>query len=68
MSLNNPINLSQVTQMELQSIRHIADAHKLMSTKLSAYANQCQDAQLKQMFQKAGQDAQMTAQNLIQSL
>lgn len=68
MALKNSLNLGQVTQMELQSIRHIAGAHKLMSTKFSCYADQCQDPQIKQMFEKAGQDAQMTAQNLTNSL
>lgn len=68
MSLQNTLNLSQLSQMELQSIRHIADAHKLMSSKLSEYSGQCQDSQLKQMFEQGSQDAQMTAQNFINSL
>lgn len=68
MALKNSLNLNQVTQMELQSIRHIAGAHKLMSSKFSCYADQCQDAQIKQMFTQAGQDAQITAQSLTNSL
>ena len=68
MALKNSLNLGQLTQMELQSIRTIGAEHKLMATKYGEYAEKCQCSQLKQMLQQASQDAQMTAQNLGNSL
>ncbi|MGF7060360.1 hypothetical protein [Brassicibacter mesophilus] len=68
MTLQNPLNLNQINQMELQNLREIVGSHKLMATKLSEYANQCQDQQIKQMFTQAAQSAKTTAQNLTQSL
>ena len=68
MSLKNPVSLSQINQKELLTVQDIVSSHQLISKKLGDYANQCQDAQLKQIFQQASQEASMTAQNLIQSL
>lgn len=68
MALKNSLNLGQVTQMELQSIRSIGAAHKLMATKYEDYAQRCECSQLKQMLEQSSQDAKMTAQNLANSL
>ena len=68
MALKNSLNLGQLTQMELQSVRTIGAEHKLMATKYGEYAEKCQCSQLKQILQQASQDAQMTAQNLANSL
>ena len=68
MALKNSLNLGNITQMELQSIRTIGAEHKLMATKYGDYAQKCQCSQLKQMLQQASQDAQMTVQNLANSL
>lgn len=68
MALQNPLNLGQINQMELQNLREIVSSHKLMSTKLNEYASMCQDTQLKQMFSQGAQDANTTAQNLTQSI
>ena len=57
-----------LTQMELSSIREVASCHQTVSSKLSAYANQCTDPHIKQMFQKASTDAQNSAQKLIDML
>ncbi len=57
-----------LNQSELCSIREVATGHQMMSAKFKAYAAQCQDAQLKQMFQNASMQAQQAAQNLIQML
>ncbi len=56
------------TQPEVNSIREIVASHQTMSAKLSAYANQCQDIQIKQMFSQAAQEAQKSAQTLLQML
>ena len=58
-------NLSQV---EINSIREVVSSHQMMSSKLSTYANQCQDQQIKQMFQQAATEANKSAHNLIQML
>ncbi len=68
MALQNPLNLGQINQMELQNLREIVSSHKLMSTKLNEYASMCQDTQIKQMFSQGAQDANTTAQNLTQSI
>ena len=58
-------NLSQV---EINSIREAVTCHQTASNKLSHYAEQCQDQNIKQMFGKAAQDAQKSAQTLIQMM
>lgn len=68
MALKNSINLSNLTQQELQSVRHIISSHQTMASKMDFYSNQCQDQQLKQLFKQSGQDAQTTATNLLNSL
>lgn len=68
MALKNTLNLSNVTQQELNSVKEIAYGHITMSSKFSMYANQVQDPQLKQMLQQSSTDAKTTATNLINSL
>lgn len=64
----NQVDLSNVSQQELQSIRHIVDSHKIMVSKLNDYASKCQDSQIKQMFTQAAQSAQTTVQQLTNKL
>lgn len=68
MALKNTINLQNLTQQDLQSVREIASSHLTMSSKFEAYSQQVQDPQLQQMFKQAGTDAKTTATNLINSL
>ena len=68
MALKNTVNLGNINQMELQSLREIIGAHQTMATKFDFYANQCQDQQIKQLFKQSGQDSGTTATNLINSL
>jgi hypothetical protein len=58
----------QLNQMEANSIREIVGCHQTSSAKLAAYAEACQDQQIKQMFQQASQEAKTGAQKLIQML
>lgn len=60
--------MPQLNQMELNSIRETVSSHQAMSAKFSAYANQCKDPQIKQMFQNASVQAEQSAQKLIQML
>lgn len=68
MALKNTINLSNLTQQELNSVKEIAGAHVTMSHKFEAYSNQVQDPQFKQLFKQSSTDAKTTATNLINSL
>jgi len=60
--------MANFNQMELNSIREVVGCHVTAANKLQSYANQCQDAQIKQMFQQASTEAQKSAQKLIQML
>lgn len=60
--------MGQLNEVELQNIRHIAGNHKMIAAKLSDYAEQCQDPQIKQMFQQGAQSAQQAIQKLSQFL
>lgn len=54
--------------MELQNLRHLIGAHETSYKKLSTYAQQCTDPQIKQLFQKSAQEAQNTKQRLMSFL
>lgn len=68
MALKNTVNLSNLTQQELNSVKEITCAHITMSKKFQQYATQVQDQQLKQILEKASTDAETTANNFINSL
>jgi hypothetical protein len=57
--------MTQLNQMELQNLRHLIGSHDLSVKKLSDYASQCQDPQIKQVFQQSAQDAQNTKNQLM---
>jgi len=58
----------QINELELQNIRHLIGSHETAYQKLSTYAQQCQDPQIKQMFQRSAQDAMDTKQKLMSFL
>lgn len=60
--------MTQLNQMEVNSIREIVEAHQTTAAKLSDYSQQCQDAKIKQMFEQASKEAQQSCQKLIQML
>jgi len=60
--------MAQLNQMELQNLRELIAAHDTAYQKLSTYAQQATDPQIKQMFQKSAQDAQNTKQKLLSML
>lgn len=57
-----------VNQMELQNLRHLIGSHANSEKKLRFYAQQCQDAQIKQMFEQAAQSAVNTRNKLMSFL
>lgn len=68
MALKNTINLQNISQQDLQTVREITSAHLVMSSKFENYSNQVQDPQLKQMFKQSSTDAKTTATNFTNSL
>jgi hypothetical protein len=57
--------MSNLSQVELQNLRHLIGAHDTTYQKLNTYASQCVDPQIKQMFNKSAQDALNTKQQLM---
>jgi spore coat protein CotF len=55
-------------QSELNWIREVVTGHQVSSSKLSAYAEQVQDPQLKTMFSNASTEAKQSAQKLVQMI
>ena len=60
--------MTGLRQSELNSIREVAAAHQTVAHKLSSYAEQVSDPNIKQMFTQASTKANQGAQNLIQML
>ena len=46
------IQMADLTQSELQHLRHLIGAHETAYQKLNTYATQVQDSQIKQMYYK----------------
>nr|MBO2493661.1 hypothetical protein [Clostridia bacterium] len=60
--------MAQLNQLELQNLRHLIGAHETAYQKLQMYAQQADDPQIRQMFQKSAQDAQRAKQQLLSLL
>ena len=58
-------NLSQV---ELQNLRHLIGAHETSLCFLNTFSSQAVDPQIKQLFTKSAQDALNTKQKLMSFL
>lgn len=57
--------MANLSQVELQNLRHLVGAHETSYEKLNNYAAQCVDPQIKQMFTKSAQDSLNTKQKLM---
>ena len=60
--------MPKLNEVELQHVRHLIGEHDMSYQKLSSYAQNCTDAQVKQMFEKSAQDALNTKQKLMSFL
>lgn len=60
--------MTQLNELELQNLRHLIGSHETAYQKLTTYAQQATDPQVKQYFQKSAQDAQRTKQQLLSLL
>ena len=57
--------MPKLNEVELQNVRHLIGEHDMSYQKLSSYARECTDPQIRQMFEKSAQDAQNTKQKLM---
>ena len=62
------IKVANLTQVELQNLRHLIGSHETAYQKLNTYSEQCVDPQIKQLFTKSAQDALNTKQKLMSFL
>lgn len=60
--------MANLTQVELQNLRHLIGAQDTNYRKLTNYANTCVDPQIKQLFTKSAQDSLNTKQKLMSFL
>lgn len=60
--------MSDLTELELQNLRHLIMGYETSSAKMSAYANAASDQSVKQFFQKSAQSATETKQQLMKFL
>ena len=57
--------MPNLSQIELQNLRHLIGTHDVSYQKLNTYASQAVDPQIKQMFTKSAQDALNAKQKLM---
>lgn len=60
--------MSEITEMELQNLRHLLLFSETDKEKYKAYAEQATDPNVKQFFQKEVQSAEQKKQTLLQFL
>ena len=60
--------MANLTQSELQNLRHLIGAHETSFQKLNTYASQAIDPQIKQIFTKSAQESLNTKQKLMSFL
>ncbi|MEY8351654.1 hypothetical protein [Bacillus cereus] len=60
--------MPNLTELELENLRHLIGGHVTVANKLDQYAQQCTDPQLKQMLQQDAQAARNTKQQLMSFL
>ena len=57
--------MANLSQVELQNLRHLIGAHETSYQKLNTYASQAVDPQIKQLFTKSAQEARNTKETLM---
>ena len=60
--------MANLTQSELQNLRHLIGAHETSFQKLNTYASQAVDPQIKQIFTKSAQESLNTKEKLMSFL
>jgi hypothetical protein len=60
--------MADLSELELQNLRHLIMGYEVSHGKMSAYASEAQDSNVKQYFQKSAQSAMDTKQQLMKFL
>ena len=60
--------MTNITELDLQNLRHLIGGFEVTHCKMQGYAEQAQDTQKKQYFQKSAQSAMQSKQQLMQFL
>ena len=59
---------SELSELDVQNLRHLIGGYDTTHCKMTDYANQATDQQVKQFFQKAAQSPKENKQQLMQFL
>nr|WP_144925621.1 hypothetical protein [Paenibacillus bovis] len=57
--------MDNLTELEVENLRHLIGAHGLVTKKLETYAQSCQDPELKNILQRDAQAAKQAQQHLM---
>ena len=60
--------MSNISELDLQNIRHLIGGFDTTHCKLSVYAEEAQDSQIKQFFSKGAKSAMENKQQLMKFL
>lgn len=60
--------MADISILDLQNLRHLIGGYETTHCKMTDYANQAQDAQVKQLFQDAANCAMQNKQDLMKFL
>ena len=60
--------MAEISVLDLQNLRHLIGGYDTTHCKMTAYAEQTQDPQIKQLFQDAANSAMKNKQDLMRFL
>ena len=60
--------MSEISVLDLKNLRHLITCYDTTHCKMTDYANQAQDSQVKQLFQDAANSAMKNKQDLMKFL
>ena len=60
--------MTEISELDLQNLRHLIGGFDTTHSKMDAYAQQATDMEVKQFFQKSAQSAMQSKQQLMQFL
>ena len=60
--------MNQISELDLQNLRHLIGGYSTTHCKMQAYAQQATDPGVQQFFQKSAQSAMQSKQQLLQFL
>lgn len=60
--------MAEISVLDLQNLRHLITGYDTTHCKMTDYANQAQDPQVKQLFQDAANSAMKNKQDLMKFL